>query len=421
VPELRANRLVVLDPGYGHRNAHHHMVNVQLANDLATADVALLVVSSAELTADSVAEAASLGLSALPWFTIPRYPDHAETLPVHEYERLAAAFADQIVALFDKGIVQAEDPVLLHTGFAFHFHGLALALWKLKGRVSGRWVGLTMFAPGTELVPGSNERYALEDGRITLRYRLALKLLHSVANRAGVDLVLASPTRAFQRTYQQFWPGKVALHPAVNFRLLCNSAVAKSDKRFTVLLYLGCPKRDKGIEFALQVGMAAAAKFSNIQLVFHFNSEFHGANRFDEQVAALRYAGKQYANVTVLTGNLSSLEYDALLQGSDMVCLLYDPSHYRMKTSGIFWDVLRSDQVAWLVTEDSWMNGELMELGVVHETVKFGDVTGALRCIDLKRHRPTVPILEFSNEALQYRRQICRPLAGWLLEVFGWR
>lgn len=410
-------RLVVLDPGYGHQNAHHHSVNLALAADLSIPGAGVLILGSQELTAATINSAASKGGATLPWFNIPRYPDQAETLAAQAYEDLAHAFADQIVALFDRGIVHADAPVLMHTGFALHFYGLALALHKLRGRVRGHWIALTMFAPGAELRAEGGEQLQLEDGRVLLRYRLALKLLHSAAHRAGIKMVIASPSRAYQRTFQQLWPDPVALHPAVNYQPLCQVGVARDGGKYSVLLYLGCPKREKGVEFAFQLGMAVASRFPQIHLTFHFNAGFHGASRFDGQVVAFRHAGQKFNNVCILEGNLSQPEYDALLVNSDLICLLYDPAHYRLKTSGIFWDGLRCDHLAWLVTRSSWMDRELGELGIDAQTVEYGDVTGALACIERRMTNKTLSRTLVSPLNQEYRQQLCRPLGKWVLDV----
>ncbi len=410
-------RLVVLDPGYGHQNAHHHSVNLALASDISMADMDVLVLASQELTASTIESAASKGVTAIPWFTIPRYPDHAETLGAQAYEDLAHAFSEQVLALFEQGIVESEATVLLHTGFAFHFYGLALALLKLQGRIRGHWIALTMFAPGAEPHPDSGELFLLEDGRVLLRYRMALKLLHRAAHRAGVKMTLASPTRGYQRTFQQLWPDPVVLHPAVNYQPLCQGVVARKAGKYSVLLYLGCPKREKGMEFALKLGMAAATRFPHVYLTFHFNTGFHGAERFAEQVSALRLAGQKFDNVGILEGNLLQPEYDALLVNSDLVCLLYDPAHYRLKTSGVFWDVLRCEHAAWLVTQSSWMDHELVELGIDAETVQYDDVAGALACIERRMNIRSVQLTPASSTTQEYRQHLCRSLAGWLMEV----
>ncbi len=410
-------RLVVLDPGYGHPNAHHHSVNLALASELSKTGADVLVLASHVLTGATKHSAACKGVTVLPWFTIPRYPDHAETLVAQAYEDLAHAFAEQIVALFDQGIVKPDATVLLHTGFAFHFYGLALALLKLHGRASGHWIALTMFAPGAEAHPVSGELLLLEDARVLLRYRMALKLLHRAAQRAGVKMVLASPTRGYQRTFQQLWPDRVAHHPAVNFQPVYQDGGTRVDGKYPVLLYLGCPKREKGMAFALQLGIAAASRFPQVHLTFHFNADFHGAAQFVEQVAALRQAGQKFDNVSILEGNLSQPEYDALVVNSDLICLLYDPGHYRLKTSGIFWDVLRCEHAAWLVTQSSWMDHELVELGIDADTVQYGDVAGALVCIERRINSHSVQLTSTSSTTLEYRQQLCRPLADWLIEV----
>jgi hypothetical protein len=298
-------RLVVLDPGYGHPNAHHHSVNLGLAAELSMAGTDVLVLASRELTADSMNAATSGGNTVMPWFTIPSYPDDAETLAAPAYEGLAHAFSDQIVALFDQDIVQSDATILLHTGFAFHFYGLALALLKLHDRVRGHWIALTMFAPGAEAQPDGGELFLLENARVLLRYRMALKLLHRAAQRAGIKMLLASPTRGYQRTYQQLWPDPVALHPAVNYQPLCQDGVARRDDKYAVLLYLGCPKREKGVDFALAAWHCGRVPFSECASDVSFQCRFSWGFSFVEQGIALRRAGQKFDNVSILDGNLS--------------------------------------------------------------------------------------------------------------------
>jgi hypothetical protein len=163
--------------------------------------------------------------------------------------------------------------------------------------------------------------------------------------------------------------------------------------------------------------MAAASRFPHIHLTFHFNTGFHGASRFDGQVVAFRHAGQKFNNVSILEGNLSQPEYDALLVNSDLICLLYDPAHYRLKTSGIFWDALRCDHLAWLVTRSTWMDRELIELGIDAETVEYGDVSGALACIEQRISNNTSTRTPALPPNLEYRQQLCRPLGEWVLDV----
>ncbi len=411
-----AMRVVVIDPAYGHPSGHHHTVNITLAKNLIAAGLEVVAAGSAELSAKTIEEDEKFGLTSLPWFTIPRYPANAENLPLSGYEDLTAAFGAQVLSLFSEGVVRRNNCCLLHTGFAFHFHGLARALWKLPARIKGRWVVLTMFAPGGLLPHGRNASWFLEDARLLLRYRLALKLLSSAAQRSEVEVTLASPTRAYQLSYQQFWPGRVALHPAVNYRRSDSRHIASAQAPFTVLLYLGCPKGDKGIEFALQLGITAAKRLPKFHLLFHFNSSFHGAGRYEAPIETLQRAGAKHANVTVVGGDLAAQQYDALIDRSDVICLLYDPAHYRIKTSGILWDGLRCDHLRWLVTEGSWMQAELTELGMAHDTVPFGDVQRALRCLKQQRRRWRGRNSSVSSEPRDYKQQICRPLAEWLLE-----
>lgn len=409
-------RVVVIDPAYGHPSGHHHTVNITLAKNLIAAGLEVVAAASAELSAKTIEEGEKYGLTSLPWFTIPRYPANVEKLPLSSHEDLSAAFGSQVLSLFREGVVRRNDCCLLHTGFAFHFHGLAQALWKLPARVSGRWVLLTMFAPGGLLPYGRNASWLLEDGRAFLRYRLALRLLRSAAQRNEVDVTVASPTRAYQRSYQQLWPDRVALHPAVNYRRSDGRRLASAEPPFTVLLYLGCPKGDKGIEFSLQLGITAAKQLPQFHFLFHFNSNFHDPMRYEALVEVLQRAGAKHSNVTVVGGDLAPQQYDALISRSSVICLLYDPARYRIKTSGILWDALRYDHLRWLVTERSWMQAELTELGITHKAVAFGDVRSALRCLKNQSQRRSSRDRGTLSDPLGYKQQICRPLAEWLLE-----
>ena len=381
-------RLVIIDPGFSHSNAHHHSVNFLLNSAYFSHGADVVVAAAKDIETHTLKQAISNRVNVIPYFTTPCYPPNANALPNRQHEVLSELFSIELIFLFESGFLNSDELLLLHTAYSFHISGLARALWFLKDKYNGRLLISMMFHPGARFVSKDAGRQELEcfDSREYLRHKLALSTLRAAAGRIGVDVMLTVPCRSYQKVYQTLWPvSKVEVHPAVGYRPLPNTMIKSARSR--VLLYLGGPKTDKGIEFAARLGAAVAELHPAAEFVFHFNEEFPGASNFTGLIEKLKRAGRTHNNVEVLFGNLGDDRYDSVLQSCQIICVLYDPAEYAFKTSGIFWDALRCPNVAWLVSRDTWAASELDELGLPHEKTVYGDISqAAAKIADLLRN-----------------------------------
>jgi glycosyltransferase involved in cell wall biosynthesis len=413
-------KLAVIDPGYEHPHAHHQTVNFLINRALQAAGAEVVVLASDKLDQSARRDAVLAGVNVISHFSTPCYPPDAESLSRIQHDVLSKSFSRELINLFETGLLQGNEHLLLHTGYSFHIAGLAHALWHLQGRFTGRLMASMMFHPGARLRAVRHQKIDFFDNREYLRNKQALYLLQAAGARGGVEITLATSCRAYQLIYQTLWSaGDVQVHPAIGYHPLPNKESAKSSDKPRILLYLGGAKKDKGIEFSIRLGVAACKELPQAEFVFHFNNDFPGAERFDGLVDELRRAGEKHRNVEILTGNLDPECYDALLGTNCIVCILYDPVHYKFKTSGVFWDALRCPEVGWLVTEHTWPADELKELRIPHETVAYGDLdAGVTRLSELVgqsgnnagngQQRPGVDI--------DYWRQLNSPFGEWLLQ-----
>lgn len=371
-------RLIVIDPGFSHSNAHHQAVNFLLNRVFSSHTADLVIFAAKNADTNTLKQAISNHVHIVPYFTTPCYPPNANSLPRRQHEVLSELFSIELISLFESRFFDSGDCLLIHTAFSFHISGLARALWFLKGKYHGKVMISMMFHPGARLVRKGSGGEELEyfDSREYLRHKLALSTLRSAAGRIGVSVMLTVPCRSYQKVYQTLWPfDKVEVHPAVGYRSLPSSTIKSARPR--VLLYLGGPKADKGIEFAARLGTAVAELHPAAEFVFHFNDEFPEAGSYAYLIEELKQAGDANKNVEVLYGNLGDDHYDRLLQSCQIICLLYDPAEYSFKTSGVFWDALRCQNIGWLVSRDTWAASELDQLGLHHEKTSYGDISQA--------------------------------------------
>ncbi|CAK0779614.1 hypothetical protein CCP3SC15_660011 [Gammaproteobacteria bacterium] len=400
-------RLIIFDPGYAHRNSHHHDVNRQLVESLTKAGWYVTLVASRSIDSSTADEIRATGAILVPHFVTPCYYPNIERLDLGIYQQLADRFADEITEL--ASLIPLSDAWLFHTGYSLHFIALARALWRWQARAPTQLVALMMFAPSTVSDVQEQEPE-------WLRYRLAFQLLWQAAQRRGVKVTLGTSCRGYQKIWQSLWPyGTVILHPAVNYRSLPMLQVPS--KKPCVLLYLGSPKNEKGLKWSAHLTMAGARQWPDVNFIFHFNHHFWNAARnFADVIATLDTAAAKYSNILFVRGHIDASRYDNLLQQTTILTLLYDPYHYRMKTSGILWDGLRLPDLRWLVTSESWLEKELHEIGLSCTTVRYGDTPQVLMQMEnlLKQPLPRDYPATLDQDYLQ---QLLQPLGGWLKNI----
>lgn len=393
-------KIAILDPGYSHEHAHHQTFDLAVHRAFSQHQAKVLVVAAADLSVSAKRACLSQGVDIQPFFSVPCYPQHAEKLPSRQHEVLAQSFAAEVVALMRGSLARDVDHLFLHTGFSFHLHGLARALWDLKGRFAGRLLLSMMFHPGARPAAAAGEPPEILDFREFHRHREGLSLLQAAAARSGAAVTLAAPCRSYQRLYQSLWDaGEVLTHPSVS-PVPAAEATRRLTARPRVLLFLGGPKRDKGFEFAVRLGVAAARTMPEVEFVFHYNVDFPGAAAFGSLAEELRQAGVEHGNISIIEGNLDDKEYRDWLCSCRVVCLLYDPVAYAFKTSGIFWDALRCPGMDWLVSDNTWAAAELTALGLPHATAQYGDVAAARDQLGWLLRRDSAPEAGVDREYL---------------------
>jgi len=413
--------LVIIDPGYVHPHAHHQGVNLSIANALRHEEMRTRIFASRELDPGSIGELESSGIEYERYFETPCYPANAECLAPQDHEKLQREFANELMQLFHQRKLSGEEPLLLHTAFSFHYLGLARALWHVRHFMKAPVLICPMFNPGAGLKPG-NYSIEVHDARAFIRHKLTFRLLGELKRRHGLNIEIGTSCHSYQRLYQKLWKGgQISIHPAISFRAPEFSQVASGDGRRRVLLYFGGVKSSKGFEFAASLGAAAAREFANLRFSFHFNDDFPGAQHFADRVTELEEAGKKHDNVEIFRGNLTNKEYDGLLGSSDVVMILYDPVHYRHKTSGVFWDALRFENKSWIVTSETWPEAELDELGIDHASIQFGDIQGGIRAIEEWAHSTSKMTDKGIGRARNslYLRRLMRPFGDWVAETIA--
>lgn len=374
--------LVVLDPGYAHANSHHQTVNLGLNSAFQKNGGTVKVFAASDIEIDCIERAQTEKMHVNGYFKTPCYPKNADSLERIQHDILARTFEKEIMQLFHTGLIRPDESLLIHTGFSFHVLGLAKAIWALRNSISSRVILSMMYQPGAGYTSTVDTDKTIWDGREFFRYKFALNILKQANDRTDINIFITAPCRSYQRVYQQIWTaGKVEVHAAVGYRKLGAAMNPIANKNPEVLLFLGGAKADKGIVFAARLGAMAAMALPEVNFIFHFNTDFPGAEQFRIEVDELKAAGSKHRNVKVIYGNLDTDEYDSLINNCDLVCVLYAPEFYKFKTSGVVWDVIRRKDINYLVTENTWSALELTEMGLPYLSVKYGDIQSGVELL----------------------------------------
>ncbi|MEP5568783.1 MAG: hypothetical protein ABJN62_13165 [Halioglobus sp.] len=306
----------------------------------------------------------------VPFFRTHCYPDNPIDMVYSRYIHMVEEIAQDISTLFETDRIEPADIVFCHTAYSFCVHGIALALFRLKVDFRVNLTLSTMFNPGFKSSSDNNTSLSpIEE----IRYRSSFELLRLLDSRPSVNINICAPSKSYQTTYQELWPHKhIDLHPSI-----CNSNLApgtfSKQNRTTVLMYLGCPKQTKGMRFTLGWAESHVLAYPNIDFIFHYNYEFPTKEDFSQCSIDLRKLA-EYENFHLIEGPIGEEQYALVIARSDIFFLLYDPSEYEFKTSGVFWDALRSGpHKFFFASSKTWISDELSDIGIAHETVVFGD------------------------------------------------
>lgn len=379
--------LTIIDPGYEHSSGHHESANLGIARDVTRYGWKVHIIAAKNLTDSALQHCLKKGVEVTPFFTTPCYPENPENLTTDVYEALSRSFAGELRHLLQSGVIRPETQVLMHTGYSFHMQGWGRALWHDGASLNCQLLVTQMFNPGAFIANENPNRQEVVNPRNYLRYKLSLKLLTAAIHRHNLPFHMATSCRSYQRIYQTLWKdGVVGIHPGVVSHEHLTAVKNKPDNpmvpdRVRILFYLGSVKEEKGFSFSARLAMQCVRIMPDITAVFHFNDDFPGAGYFEELYKELQTTAEQYHNLEIHTGYLPAEGYTALLQASHVLCLLYDPEYYRLKTSGLFWEALPLRKLAWLVSDSTWNASELSELNIAYKTVPFSDIDATRQAI----------------------------------------
>jgi glycosyltransferase involved in cell wall biosynthesis len=405
-------RVVIVDPGYDHVHAHHHWVNNGIRTFAATVHVRTLVIASADLR---LSEVNLDRTEILPYFTTPTYPKNADALDEVDHARLVESFRKEVVELFEHGAITHNDRLYFHTFYSFHLIGLERALTSTRFR--GTLLLSMMFSPGQRWDPKSESLEVL-DQRERHRYQRALKALCSLN---CVTLRASTSCEGYRRGYQELVPQlPIDIHPR-NLDRGSDYKKKRNEDPPVVCLYLGGPKVDKGLIFASKVCEQAVRSFPNVEFVFQLNLNFPGGEQFFGIAKLLRSIATLAPNLLLIERGIDENEMNNIVSRTSVACILYDPSAYKNKTSGIFWDFLHNSSIQWVVSGGTWIQDELEIMNITHETVQFGDVSSAI----LSLSRSLDVILKGENAIGRrndpYYTKILSPYPEWVLGSLGLR
>lgn len=371
--------VAILDPGYDHSHSHHQTVNLGLIEAFQERGLSHTLLASHALDEGLQESLRAKQVNAVAYFTTPTYPQNVETLSVEEHNALARSFADELVAAVDSGLVPQGSYLVAHTAYAFHVSGIAQAIYRFPEKaISGTYISL-MFDPGS----GAPQNHSAQAGQVFdigrhVKYKTAFKLLSATTRARSLPAIVETSCESYRRAFNEISFGlPIGLNPVVNYQGPLSSPANTEPN--TVLMYLGGPKENKGINFAAKVTEQLAAIHPELKLIFHFNHEFPWAEQFASAIEPLKNHGND--TIELVEGSITPELYDSLIARSAVMFVPYDPEHYYFKTSGVLWDGLRNPRMKWVVSDNTWVATELAETGKPHALVQYGDVDAAINAI----------------------------------------
>jgi glycosyltransferase involved in cell wall biosynthesis len=371
-------RFVLLEPGFNDMSTHHANVNRQLYLATGKADITLAILASKIFTPSESPEVQEKAFqqSVVPWFTTPCYTNNLKPLSVSQEQVLAQQFCKELHAAHRDNFIQNTDTLIIHTCFSFHVLGLAAWLMDMKTAFSGKLIVCGMFYPGKRDLKTSEEYVYFE---WYLRNRLAFILLDKA--RGQVPLKLATSCQQYVNAYQDCTSMTFTLHPAVNY-IAPIVTTTKEGHVKRVILYIGSVKRDKGLDWLAETLPDLLVHINDIEFFIHFNEASPGVRDFlclKEQLVNL---ANVHANLTLYFDPMSQNEYEYQLSSSDAVVLMYQPSSYQNKTSGLLWDAARYPNLAVICSKGIWAEQEYEAIGGSAFTFSYGNTQDLIASIN---------------------------------------
>lgn len=137
-----------------------------------------------------------------------------------------------------------------------------------------------------------------------------------------------------------------------------NGPVRTSQKNFRISTF-GNARKEKGTDLIISVAQLAYSKFPHLPIEFSIqvNDPCH---ELETKVTELLKARSE--NISLISTSLNSDEYRERLEKTDLVCLPYDQSIYRSRTSGILMDCILKGKPA-VVSEGTWLSRQVERFG----------------------------------------------------------
>jgi hypothetical protein len=360
-------QVLVLDPGLKDSRTHHHVINRHLAAYARELATGIRVVSHRR------ASAAEFPYPVTPAFRRGVYEDS----PALDAAAFAALVDDHVRDLAHILATPAPTAVVVHTATAAFLQALGATLAAGDHHVGSAVIQL-MFHPLGLAVGEADPEASMA------RYADAFRLLRHAERQCGTSVHLSTSCREFAQAFEGLGAGVVDVHP---YALLAEAErmewlqrrpttrAAAGSGRGRALLFGGDLKLDKGIAWVAAALPVLLAEHPDVDFFVHL-----GDNRFaDPRLDLLRRQVVEMAarcpHLRVVEGHIAPPDWDGMIASADFVLIPYDPSAYRWKTSGIFWEALFKGRPGAViaVTKGTWMEREAGATALDVTAVEFGN------------------------------------------------
>lgn len=378
-----SRRWIIIDPGFEHQDSHHMVVNSQIV--FASGDEKVIILAGKNYEGSNI----PFNAEVIPFFDINFYPVNYHNLDHNEYTKITEKLNRQLLNFFSSFELLEDDCLIIHTAFSYLYEAAGRVLLTLEYDAYSLFIS-TMFSPGRVVEFGETITTSIRE---FMRHKFAFSLFDKLKHEKNINVFVDSPTQMYADAYQTIWPnGEVRLHPSV-----CGGTIqVSSPTTKKVLAYLGGPKWDKGFEFTVDAICSIGNSCPDTEFMFHYNDEFPGSDIYFPLIQKLE--NSTTPNVSIIRGNLKKDQYEELLASASCYLMLYDPTGYRHKTSGVLWDVLRHAQgKKVIVSADTWHEKELTLIGATFGAVEFGNAEQLATTLRESLFQPLSPRLYHST------------------------
>ncbi len=339
-----ARRLLVAEPSAG--RSRGPFLRLARLLDAAARDLEVVVAGARRRLLDGLEpEELALFVPAFEFAHWDLLPEAADD-PWRAVARFAAFLADDLATLGSSHGLGARDVVLFHTANLVELLGAAAWLDGLSPDERPAVRFLFHFLPWQE----ARWLRVSEDEVIHACQLTLARIEQSTGDGLRLLAQCESLAPALEMTFnRQVWPMGF---PA--------EAGARPDpwdpRRAPRVLYAGEARSDKGFALLPRIAERLAPRLSagEMTLVCHA-----ARNEFaDDSVRrAIEALGRQ-PGVELIERFLPSREYDALVTGSDLVLLPYEPGQYRHRLSAVFVDATVAGRPV-IVPDGTWMSAQI--------------------------------------------------------------